>query len=245
LIDEVGQKYGQDWLAAEDEPTRWTLEVEERRQDFSVWIMESALQDMLVAAIEAYWVPPGRKRYSEVYGLCFGSIKKEETSKRGKGKFEEIQIELERVCIQHQAHASTSWVIPNEKSEAVHLRLASELFPYWEVVGDFHTHTYTTLSDILRVKGWLLSSSDERYNREWVEYLREKKLQPKVGVILAIAKAGKKSRSSVASPAAPNIIKGTMGGCHVYLGCYRILADGSYSSQGIQIRCPYIEGFRK
>jgi hypothetical protein len=221
----------------------WMIDVDEKHQYLRVWIRELALQDMLLAGLEAYLVPAGSGRPStEIYGIVFGSFRSAGRKRRSK-PFEFVDLNVERVCIQHRAKGSPSEVIADERSEVTQLEMAEELFPYWHLLGDFHTHTFKTLEDIYAVRGWHHSVHDERVNVEWCGKLRALGHRPRVALILTIARAARQGAGVHEGwNGQPNVLRATIGKCHCFLAAFRIRPDGRYSTDGITLKCPHLVG---
>lgn len=221
----------------------WMIDIDESHQYLRVWIRELALQDMLLAGLETYLVPAGSGRPStEIYGIVFGSYRVASRKKRST-PFSMVDLNVERVTMQHRAVGSPSEVIADERSEAAHLEMAEELFPYWHLLGDFHTHTFKNLEDIQAVRGWHFSEHDERVNIDWCEKVRELGHRPRVALILTIARAGRQTASVQENwNGLPNVMRATIGKCHCFLAAFRIRPDGRYSSEGLTLRCPHLAG---
>ena len=221
-------------------PKSWFAEAADGHEEAVVMVEVQALQDMVLGALEAYSVPKGRgSRYNEVYGVCFGSVKTEEWDSRGSGRQSLVYIVVNRVALQLRAQTTGSSVMRSPRSEAVHLAMAHELFPHVELVGDFHSHPYTTLEQLRAYRGWQYTPSDEEDNLAWFEELAEAGYRPRVGLILALARS---SKTRAGRPPAPNVLRTTIGRCRCYLAAYRINRDGTYSSTAVSIRCPTITG---
>ncbi|HMQ17219.1 MAG TPA: hypothetical protein PKC49_14720 [Phycisphaerae bacterium] len=237
----VEPSHGQTDLA--DAPT-WMKEVDEAHQDLRIWIREPALQDMLLSAMEAYLVPAGSGVPStEVYGIVFGSQRVTRPA-RGRSRRESVaDINIERVCIQHRAKGSPSEVVADQRSETAQLVLGEQLFPYWHLLGDFHTHTYRSLDELLRQRGWRYSSHDEAANVDWCERLLAMGHRPRLALILAITRA---KRSGTACRESWNgnshVVRVAAGRCHCFIAAYRICPDGSYATDGVALRCPHLFG---
>lgn len=221
----------------------WMIDVDEKHQYLRVWIRELALQDMLLAGLEAYLVPAGSGRPStEIYGIVFGSYRSAGRTRRSK-PIEMVDLNIERVCIQHRAKGSPSEVIADERSEDAQLDMAEELFPYWHLLGDFHTHTFKTLEDIYAVRGWHHSIHDERVNIDWCAKMREQGHRPRVALILTIARAARQSADVHEGwKGQPHVLRATIGKCHCFLAAFRIRPDGRYSTEGITLKCPHLVG---
>ncbi len=236
----VAPGYGLEYV---DEPQAWMIDVDETYRDVRVWIRELALQDMLLAAMETFLVPGGAGiPSSEIYGIVFGTHR--ESARRGRARQKSLlDVNVERVCIQQRAKGTPSEVVADERSEATQLALAEELFPFWQLLGDFHTHTYRSLSELIRVNGWNYSRHDERQNIIWCENLRSMGHRPRVALILALTRAERqRAVPKQGWNGMPNVIRATLGRCHCFFAAYRIRADGRYSHEGIELRCPHLAG---
>lgn len=237
----VDPSHGQDQLA--DAPA-WMRAIDETHETLRVWIREAALQDMLLSSMEAYLVPAGSGVPStEVYGIVFGSGRNARAS-RGRNRLENaVDLNIERVCIQHRARGSLSEVVADQRSEAAQLGLGEQLFPYWHLLGDFHTHNYRNLAELVRERGWRYSAHDEVANVSWCERLRELGHRPRVALILAITRAGRAGMySREAWNGHANLVRVTAGHCHCFIAAYRILPDGRYETAGVSLRCPNMPG---
>ncbi len=236
----VSPSFGHETL---EEPPPWMIDVDEAHHRLRVWIRELALQDLLLAGLETYLVPAGSgKPSTEIYGIVFGSYRS--TPPRGR-RAALMELNVERVAIQHRAVGSPSEVLLDERSEATQLAMGEELFPYWHLLGDFHTHPYRTLSELYRRRGWEYSAADEKVNIEWCRHMREKGHRPRVALILAISRAARRARRSQESwRGHPNVVRATIGECHCFIAAYRIRADGRYSTDDITLKCPHLTGSR-
>jgi hypothetical protein len=186
-------------------------------------------------------VPKGPgNRYTEVYGVCFGSLKAEEREERRWGRGQLVHVLVRRVALQFRAHTAPTYSVRSRRSQDVHLDMAHELFPHLDLVGDFHSHPYGSLAELRQVGGWEYNESDEEDNRAWVEELAERGYRPRVGLILAIARAARGGKPG--RPPAPNVLRTNLGRCHCYLAAYRIKRDGRYSATEVSLHCPTITG---
>jgi len=236
----VAPSDGQDTV---EEPPAWMIDVDESHQVLRVWIRELALQDMLLAAMESYLVPAGSgKPSTEVYGIVFGSYREAQAGS-DRRTVSTVDVNIERVCIQHRAKCSPSEVITDERSELLQLAMGEELFPYWHLLGDFHTHTYRSLDELYRLRGWRYSDYDEKVNVEWCRRLRGMGHRPRVALILAITRAGRALGGARENwNGRPYVLRATIGNCHCFIAAYRIRADGRYSTEAIALKCPHLAG---
>lgn len=238
----VDPSYGQEFV---DSAPAWMIDVDEQHQEMRVWIRELALQDMLLAAMEAFLVPAGAGVPStEVYGLVFGSMREWSSRARRNGARTMLDLNVERVCIQHRAKGTPSEVVAEPRSEATHLAIGEELFPFWHLLGDFHTHMYRTLGELIRQQGWEFSGHDERENIAWCESLREINRQPRVAFILALTRAGRQGQGSAENwRGHRNVVRATLGRCHCFISAYAIRPDGRYSRRPVTLKCPHLVGY--
>lgn len=222
----------------------WMIDVDESHQYIRVWIREQALQDMLLAAVEAFLVPAGQgKPSTEIYGIVFGSFRNF-SSPQARRPFSMIDLNVERVCIQHRAQGGPAVVFADERSEVAHLQMAQELFPFWHVLGDFHTHTYRTFRELHQRRGWEYSRTDLLTNIEWCQRMRAIGHRPRVALILALARASRSGYDSHENwRGRPHVVRTAIGACHCLISAYRIRPDGHYSPSGLTLRCPHLAGY--
>jgi hypothetical protein len=243
----VDPSYGQDAVA---EAPAWMRDIHESHETMRIWIRELALQDMLLSAMEAYLVPAGCGVPStEVYGIVFGSqrtvfSRRPTRHPRGRTRRDSsVDINIERVCIQHRAKGSPSEVVADQRSETAQLGLSEQLFPYWHLLGDFHTHTYRTLDELVRQRGWRYSQHDEEENVHWCQRLRASGHRPRIALILAITRAGRAGTFCREGwNGLSNVVRVTAGRCHCFIAAYRIRSDGLYATDGVSLRCPHLIG---
>jgi hypothetical protein len=237
----VPPAFGQDEL---EQPPSWMADVEESHQYLRVWIRELALQDMLLAGMEAFLVPGGSgKPSTEIYGIVFGSYRVAGDLARGPSGLSVMDLNVERVCIQHRAKGYPSEVVADERSEVTHLAMAEQLFPYWHLLGDFHTHTYRNLSEVYERNGWNYSKFDEQVNIEWCARLRQTGHRPRVALIMTLAHAARHVNGSHENwKGLPHVVRATIGSCHVFIAAYRIRPDGRYSTEAIKLKCRHLAG---
>ena len=212
------------------------IDVEARREDLVVHIGERALHDMVLAAAEGYLVPKTKKtRFTEVYGLCLGTIRQQRVSRRGGGEYWVRHVYVERAAIQLRARGSRDAVIPDHKSFAVQVDMAKVLFPYLEVVGDFHSHPFLRARSIYRQVGWTLSGEDREYNLNWLKEMRELGQEPRVSFIVAIGRKKRASGRRIARPGLRHVKIMEIGRCLVAISAYRILRNAEYEANGVEL----------
>jgi len=159
------------------------------REEMVVYLSHRALEDMLLATLEGYQVPKTAKSgFTEVYGLCLGMVRDEKLKRKGGGGYWRRHVYVQQAPVQIRAKATKDHVWPNSQSLATHLEVAKVLFPHLEVIGDFHSHPYKSAKGLRRWKKWKPSPDDCKYNRGWVETMRERHHDPCVAFIVAIGK---------------------------------------------------------
>jgi hypothetical protein len=244
LADSLGRQPGTFLDEVSPAETSWMARVEREHVHVEVNLEPQALEDMMLSAIEAYRVPRGRKYpFTEIYGICLGTVREIRGGRKGRGTYSEYRVNVVRAATQLRARSSGDTTWPNERSLNAQVEAAEILFPYYEVVGDFHSHPYRTLTQIHRRKGWEYSSDDERHNLGWVKRMHEHfGHHPRVGFIIAVAKAGKVRKGKAYFLKKRHVIKTDMGDHHIFIAAYRILTDGSYSDKGVVLTCPQITG---
>jgi hypothetical protein len=244
LADSLGRQPGTFLDEVSPAETSWMAEVEREHVHVEVNLERQALEDMMLSALEAYRVPRRRKHtFTEIYGICLGTVREIKRGWKGRGDYYVYRVNVVRAATQIRARTSGSSAWPNERSLDAQVEAAEILFPYYEVVGDFHSHPYRTLRQIYRRKGWEYSVDDEAHNLGWVKRMHESfGHHPRVGFIIAIAKAGKVRRGKAYFLRRQFVIKTDLGSHHVFIAAYRILTDGTYSNKGIVLTCPQITG---
>jgi hypothetical protein len=195
------------------------------REALQVCLEPRALEDMLLAAAEGYLVaPPGKgARYTEVFGLCFGSVRR----RAGRSVTKDVFVNVARVATQMRARATANAVEPNSKSLRAQLHVGDQFFPHLEVVGDYHTHPYKTLTQLKAASGWEYSSADEDSLPHHIDEVRSHHhADPLFSLVVAVAAGGKASKLSQRK--APNVVQVSVGDLYFVIGAYRIALDGSY-----------------
>ena len=147
----------------------WQFDVDEQHEEIVIWLDDRALEDIVLVALEAYAVPKGRgSRYTETYGICFGSTKSTEEKRQAHGRHTVRYIHINSVHIQLRAEGYSSRITYDVRSLETQMEVAKQLFPQLDIVGDFHTHPYRDVDEIKRIKGWQFSRDDEINIPEWV-----------------------------------------------------------------------------
>jgi hypothetical protein len=219
-------------LLAETQVT-WQFDVDEDHEEVVIWLDNRAIEDIVLVALEAYAVPKGRGfKYTETFGICFGSTKSTEEKRQAHGRHTISYLHIDSVHIQLRAEGYANKVTYDLRSLETQMDVARHLFPQLDIVGDFHTHPYRDLGELKANKGWQYSRADEINIPEWASPLKEMGFHPRASLIVAIAKGGKR----VAHPrrVGPNVIRFSVGKYHFYLACHRIIGD-RYSAKHVTL----------
>jgi hypothetical protein len=211
-------------------------EVDGYLENLTVSLDQRAIEDVLLAAAETYAVKAGGKgkKYTEVYGLCFGTRK--DIPPNGTPEFAQI-LNVTRVVTQIRAHARASEVTPNDKSARIHRQVAEKFFRHLELLGDYHTHPFPDLSQLKQRRGWDYSPADQQAIRPWLDATRTEGADPRFSLVIAVAQGGKTGRHG--TRLAPNRVQLTIDDYYFIVAAYRIRRDGDYDRK-IVLECPQV-----
>ena len=233
LLKSVGMRLS-DVAAEADSPVRSIVDA--YFEELEVKLDQRAVEDLLLAAAETYevkWPGPG-KRYTEAYGLCFGSCK--QAKKKGSA-YRDTIVHVSRITTQMRAAATANAVQPNSKTQEVHLAVGAKLFNHLELLGDYHTHPYKSLEALRAAKGWEYSPGDEAQILHWNKISRAEGHVPRFSIVVAVARGGKTGRS--ARPLAQNRVQLTIDDLYFIVAAYRIQANGEYDG-GLHLSLPQV-----
>lgn len=217
----------------------WAFDVDEIHEDVIVWLDGKAIEDIVLVALEAYAVPRQGARFTETYGICFGSIKPMEGKRQAHGRHTTRYIHITSVHIQLRAEGYPNKITYDLRSLDTQMAVATHFFPQLDIVGDFHTHPYKDVKELKSLKGWRYSSSDEAGIPTWVSPLRKMGYHPTTSLIVGIAKGGK--RISRPGMLRPNVVRFSIEKYHFYVACFRIIGD-KYSDRGISLNSVALPG---
>ncbi len=213
------------WDIAREQPPSIRAELAAHRERLHVHLEPRALEDVLLAVAEGYKVAPGKGfKYTEVYGLCFGSVRRSTP----RHESHELHVNVSRVATQLRAKATASEVMPNSKSLATHLDVATKFFPHLEVVGDYHSHPYKTLGKLVEAKGWEHSKADEDSLEHFIDEVLALHNRPLFSLVVAVAEGGKVGKA-VRKKA--NVVQVPIGNLYFLLAAYRIRLDAEYDDK--------------
>jgi hypothetical protein len=210
----------------------WPFDVDETHEEVVVWLDDKAIEDIVLVALEAYAVPKKGARFTETYGICFGSIKATDETRQAHGKHTTRYIHVSSVHIQLRAEGFSNKVTYDLRSLETQMAVARHLFPQLDIVGDFHTHPYRTVEEMRAIKGWHYSGSDEACIPAWAGPLRKMGYHPRASLIVGVATGGRK----IAKPGRlkPNLIRFSINKYHFYIASFRIIGN-RYSDRNITL----------
>lgn len=224
---------GIDWtLLAATAPDRIRAAVLREVENLSVVLDPRAVEDMLLPAIECLSVrrPDVGGRYTETYGLCFGSRRDQSPV----GGMTSTVYHVSRVVTQLRALATAASVSPNAESERVHMELAERLFGHLDLIGDYHSHPYATVAKMKRWRGWEPSNDDKEHFHEWAASKHVGDRRPRFFLIAAMAR-GKRTRSRAKRAVRRNRLEFVVADVHLVISAWRVDLDGSVH-KNIQLR---------
>jgi hypothetical protein len=217
---------------------KWYESLEEDLIFTDVVLDPRALNDMLVATYEGYLAPRKKRRKGcEVYGLNMGMIRTTEVQAERKGITIHRYVSVLRSAPQMSATANWGEVKPNKLAIKAVIKANMTLFPQNQILGDFHSHPYTTWADLLYNEGWTYSKGDQLENYRLAKTFAELGNPISLAFVVTIAKSkhvikrrhfrGKK-----------NMLQLRVGSCCAIVAVYRSLEHGRYSDKKIQLRLP-------
>jgi hypothetical protein len=156
---------------------------------------------------------------------------------RGRGRVRTLEhfVHVTRCVPQLKALGAPSYVDPNDKSLDAALDVSAGLFPHFEILGDYHSHPYSSLPELTREKGWEYSGQDEISNQRWYKHVRDRGHTPVVGFVIAVGRRGKSTKNVDHKIHGNNTYRLIVSGCEIVIGAHRILRNGKYSSASVTL----------
>lgn len=125
---------------------------------YRVRLSDNALETIVLAAAEAYCLGDGHKRrHIEILGYMWG------TTRRTR---EVTEVYIERASVSLSARRNRDWVEPNQHAPRLKNQIVQRWSPHLQLLGDFHTHTYGSLTDVDEIRGFEFSEDDFEFFRE-------------------------------------------------------------------------------
>lgn len=195
-----------------------------------VRVSDSAIMHLILAGMESFrvrvWGKQVRKNTTqpvETAGLLIGYathrdnvdhfvVEHASTDKFVKGSSSEVEPLIETVTHEKRTVLRNQW-------------------PHLQLIGDFHTHPYTTYSQALAAKGWEFSTADyETYDNNW----SPNEWEGRCALVLTIAELKKVHESSRKSNELweDNVIHWQVGSFRFWLSA--IVLDVVEKSQGLR-----------
>ncbi len=212
---------------------------------YVVYMSENALVSCVLNVLEAYTVTPkGRlagREGLETYGSLYGQV-----------------LEVEggpTVCRVELANVDTStkqggdFVDYNQDAMVLKADTTAAFWPHLSFLGDFHSHTYSSVKDAEEMRGYLFSDDDwkdmERNKNFW------KELSMKVSLLFTVAgleRAGNKPAWWI--DGLDHCIQFTLGNMRLWIAAYCLYIDAkgqvSWTNDedgSVMLHCPSVTGF--
>jgi hypothetical protein len=200
-----------------------------------VMLDAAALESMLIAAMEAYLAPrKSRRKGYEIYGLSMGMTRDVPHTHPRNGVRMTRYVSVMRSQVQLSADGAYLYVEPNPQSLDAIVAVTKELYPQFEVVGDFHSHPHKDLQTLHQRGGWTPSDSDEDVNVDFAETLREMGHHLLVSFVVAIARCPRRVKRGHFR-GLRNTIQMSVGSCRVIVAAYRSFGSGRLSAENISL----------
>ena len=131
----------------------------------TIRVSDSATMHLMFAGMESYFVKNFGSGVAQTInkpvktaGLLFGSI----------SKLNEMDYYIvDHISNDKYARGTHSKVSLNEKVTEVKSDILRRRWPHIALIGDYHTHPYTSDTDAKRDKGWEFSPGDYRSYQDW------------------------------------------------------------------------------
>ncbi|VVB89863.1 Uncharacterised protein [uncultured archaeon] len=187
---------------------------------YYIRISEDASIQLILNALEAYSVfHQGKKKAKtclETYGLLWGH-------EINLSKNKDTLYSIELISIDTSAERERSFCNPNESALKLKRDLMTSFWPYYDFLGDVHTHPYEkNYTHVCSKKYYNYSTDDFKRLEDYSEYWKEHNYR--VGLVLTIAlmdKAG--TKDPIYKP--DNMIEFTLGNYRLWLKGHVLYED--------------------
>ena len=156
----------------------------------TVHVSDQALMHLLLAGMEAYKMRKYRGRLPlETCGLLWGFVK---DSVRGMD-----HVTVEHVSTDTAAEREPDSNALNDRTTDIKRQIVQDRWPNLSLLGDFHTHPYSSYSDVMGCKGWEFSKGDF----EFFEYDHKPDSwlwDARVSLVLTLAQIKRKTATYIA-----------------------------------------------
>ena len=150
-----------------------------KEQIFHIRFSDEAIDSMLMAGTEAYFLGDGRRLGTpvEIDGYLWGFY--------GDQGDDNTLIQVERFAPSFSSKRTPVSVVPNEDAARLMHDIMVHLCPHLSFLGEVHTHPYASLEDAQDARGWRFSEEDLESMSESVWELTVD--NPPLWIVLAIA----------------------------------------------------------
>lgn len=128
---------------------------------FVVGVSDPALDAMLLAAAESYYLGSGERRkgrkgprYVEVNGYVWGTRSLSDDA---------CYVHVDRFSLSLSSRKHADWFVTDPKAPWLMHSIMHRRSPQLELLGELHTHPYDSLEEVKVNKGWEFSEAD----RQW------------------------------------------------------------------------------
>lgn len=221
----------------------WHDELEEEFTQQIVVLEQKAIEDLVIPVMEGYLSPrkiKGRRiKGYEVYGICLGMRHEPEEKRKGHGWKTHSFINIMRCQPQLSAEATASMVLPSKQSISALMKATKSLFPSYELIGEWHSHPYKSVAELIEDKGWEFSDPDKKDLPNWARQMRSKELvqDPATSLVIAIAASDRPIERGHYN-GIPSTLEFSVGGCRLVINAYRILGSGRHSANNVIMKAP-------
>lgn len=164
--------------------------------DYHVRVSDQALEDMVLAASEAYILGPGRKKEErqkgriETYGHLWGNRREVDN--------DHSHILVDRFSVSLSAWGTREGIRPHPEAICLKNQIIMRWSPHLCFLGDFHTHPYLDHDEVNECKGWDFSDQDidDFLGHDSLSLWKLSEPYPPIMAVMAIAKMGRVHRSA-------------------------------------------------
>ena len=131
-----------------------------QQDDFVVKVSDETLDSMLLAATETYYLGTGHKRrrndnsdYVEINGYVWGTRR----------YTDHWYIHVERFGPSISSRRGSGWYIANSAAPWLMNAIIGRRAPQLTLLGEVHTHPYSTVQEVKNNSGWEFSHQDRKW----------------------------------------------------------------------------------
>jgi hypothetical protein len=125
--------------------------------EFEIRISDHFLETAVLAGVEAYHLGDGRRRRGAQSGLeTIGNVWGVSLPLPEGGRL----LHLERFTLTQAAQRTNGSVLPDPRARVLAIDVMKRWSPHLRMLGDLHTHPYSTLAEVREVGGFEFSPQD-------------------------------------------------------------------------------------